>query len=183
VFEDNLDVPYSVAWIDCIGHPPRLGRSLVMLGRHATLAELPQKTSRAPSTRPGGCRWERAVRPAGLCPEGANLRVFNAIYYDMGRRKAGVSLIDWDRYFYPLDSIANWNRIYGRDGFYQFQCALPLDGARAALTDAPRHLRGRDRQFPVGAQTLRRRGRGDFPSRSRATRWRSISLPMTAAAR
>jgi decaprenylphospho-beta-D-ribofuranose 2-oxidase len=51
----------------------------------------------------------------------------------MGRRKAGVSLIDWDRYFYPLDSIAHWNRIYGRDGFYQFQCALPLDGARAAL--------------------------------------------------
>jgi FAD/FMN-containing dehydrogenase len=61
------------------------------------------------------------------------LRIFNATYYRMGRRKAGAGLVDWDRYFYPLDSIADWNRIYGRGGFYQFQCALPLDTARAAL--------------------------------------------------
>jgi decaprenylphospho-beta-D-ribofuranose 2-oxidase len=134
VFEDNLDVPYSVAWIDCIGHPPRLGRSLVMLGRHATLAEVPQKTRRAPFRTPGRLPLGVPFDLPGFALTAANLRVFNALYYTMGRRKEGVSLIDWDRYFYPLDSITNWNRIYGRAGFYQFQCALPLDGARAALT-------------------------------------------------
>jgi decaprenylphospho-beta-D-ribofuranose 2-oxidase len=182
VFEDNLDVPYSVAWIDCIGHPPRLGRSLVMLGRHATLAELPQKTRRAPFRTPGRLPLGVPFDLPGFALTAANLRVFNALYYTMGRRKEGVSLIDWDRYFYPLDSITNWNRIYGRAGFYQFQCALPLDGARAALT------RMLDDISEAGTgsflSVLKRFGTGSgrFPSRSRATRWRSISLPMTAAA-
>jgi decaprenylphospho-beta-D-ribofuranose 2-oxidase len=133
VFEDNLDIPYSVAWIDCIGYPPRLGRSLAMLGRHATLAELPRKRRAAPFDTPGRLPLNVPFDLPRFALRASNLRIFNAIYYDIGRRKAGISLIDWDRYFYPLDSIAHWNRIYGRDGFYQFQCALPLDAARAAL--------------------------------------------------
>jgi decaprenylphospho-beta-D-ribofuranose 2-oxidase len=133
VFEANLQAPYSVAWIDCIGHPPRLGRSLVMLGHHASLEELPQRRRRTPFATPGRLPLGVPFDLPGFVLNAASLRVFNAVYYAMGKRKAGVSLIDWDRYFYPLDSIANWNRIYGRAGFYQFQCALPLDGVREAL--------------------------------------------------
>jgi decaprenylphospho-beta-D-ribofuranose 2-oxidase len=133
VFEANLQAPYSVAWIDCIGHPPRLGRSLVMLGHHASLEELPPRRRRTPFATPGRLPLGVPFDLPGFVLNAASLRVFNAVYYAMGKRKAGVSLIDWDRYFYPLDSIANWNRIYGRAGFYQFQCALPLDGVREAL--------------------------------------------------
>lgn len=132
-FEANLDVPYSVAWIDCIGHPPRLGRSLVMLGRHATLADLPVRRRRTPFRTPRRLPLVVPFDLPALALNPVTLRLFNAVYFDIERRKEGVSLIDWDRYFYPLDSIAHWNRIYGRRGFYQFQCALPLDAARGAL--------------------------------------------------
>ena len=43
-------------------------------------------------------------------------------------------MVDWDSYFYPLDAILGWNRIYGRKGFAQFQCVLPLDRSEAGLT-------------------------------------------------
>jgi FAD/FMN-containing dehydrogenase len=133
VFEANLHVPYSVAWIDCLSFPPALGRSIVMLGRHAEAAELPRKHRHAPFEVPG--RLPLAV-PFDLPRFALNpvtLRIFNALYYRAGVRKAGESFIDWDRYFYPLDAIGDWNRIYGRQGFYQFQCVLPLEASKAGL--------------------------------------------------
>jgi decaprenylphospho-beta-D-ribofuranose 2-oxidase len=45
----------------------------------------------------------------------------------------GPRLVDWDRYFYPLDALLGWNKIYGRKGFVQFQCVLPPDQSRAGL--------------------------------------------------
>jgi decaprenylphospho-beta-D-ribofuranose 2-oxidase len=130
VFEENLEVPYSVAWIDCIGHPPRLGRSLVMLGRHATggvAAQTPPRTLRHARSPAAG----RAVRPPRLRPEcrptcGCSTRSTMTMGAAEGRRLP-------DRLgplFLPARFHPNWNRIYGRAGFYQFQCALPLDGVR-----------------------------------------------------
>ncbi|BBU57666.1 hypothetical protein KU6B_39310 [Mameliella alba] len=63
------------------------------------------------------------------------VRAFNELYYRMGAWKAGTSLVDWDSYFYPLDSVLKWNRIYGRRGFAQFQCVIPLASAREGLTE------------------------------------------------
>jgi decaprenylphospho-beta-D-ribofuranose 2-oxidase len=101
-----------------------------MLGRHATRAELPRKRRGAPFDVPGRLPLGVPFDLPRFVLRAANLRVFNALYYALGRRNAGISLIDWDRYFYPLDAISDWNRIYGRAGFYQFQCALPLEGVR-----------------------------------------------------
>ncbi|MEE4248014.1 MAG: hypothetical protein V2I33_21690, partial [Kangiellaceae bacterium] len=61
------------------------------------------------------------------------VRAFNSLYYSMGAAKRGLSYQAWDPYFYPLDSILKWNRIYGRRGFVQFQCVLPDDSAREGL--------------------------------------------------
>ena len=62
-----------------------------------------------------------------------SVRAFNALYYRAGRRKSGTQRVDWDSYFYPLDAILEWNRIYGRNGFAQFQCVLPLAASQAGL--------------------------------------------------
>jgi decaprenylphospho-beta-D-ribofuranose 2-oxidase len=182
-FEENMDVPYSVAWIDCIGHPPRLGRSIVMLGRHATRAELPRKRRGAPFDVPGRLPLGVPFDLPRFVLRAANLRVFNALYFALGRRNAGISLIDWDRYFYPLDAISDWNRIYGRAGFYQFQCALPLEGVRPALREMLRSISEADtgsflsvlKRFGKGAGALSFPFEGytlalDFPAddRSRA---------------
>lgn len=132
-FERNLDVPYSVAWIDCSSHPPALGRSLVMLGRHAPASTLPPDKRRNPFSTPRPPRLRVPVDFPGFALNPTTVRLFNALYYRMGERKAGEALVDWDRYFYPLDSILDWNRIYGRRGFYQFQCVLPLDSSREGM--------------------------------------------------
>jgi hypothetical protein len=59
----------------------------------------------------------------------------NEAYWRLGLRGADgrARLVGWDSYFYPLDAVLGWNRIYGRKGFLQYQCALPMDGAREGL--------------------------------------------------
>ncbi|SDX00100.1 FAD/FMN-containing dehydrogenase [Ruegeria halocynthiae] len=135
MFEDSLDATYSVAWIDCLSSGDALGRSLVMLGEHATLSELPNKC-RA-NLFPSVSKPKLAV-PFSLprfCLNTYSVRAFNALYYWNGKRGDATSYVNWNSYFYPLDSIMNWNRIYGRKGFAQFQCVLPLGNARTSLND------------------------------------------------
>lgn len=135
-FETNSDATYSAAWIDCHGRGRSLGRSLLMLGEHAELDELPPDLR----ARPFDVGRQRPLSVPLDLPawtlNGISIRLFNALYYNLGRRKAGQEhLVRWDRYFYPLDAIPQWNRIYGRRGFVQFQCVLPLDRARDGLSE------------------------------------------------
>jgi decaprenylphospho-beta-D-ribofuranose 2-oxidase len=132
-FERNLDATYSVAWIDCLSSGAKLGRSLVYLGEHATRAELGRRELRDPiGTLKGPALAVPFDAPSGLL-NGVAVRAFNALYYRNGRRGQATKLVDWDSYFYPLDRVLGWNRIYGRRGFAQFQCALPLDRSRDGL--------------------------------------------------
>jgi hypothetical protein len=71
--------------------------------------------------------------PRGIL-NAVSVRAFNELYYRRGARKNGTTFVDWDTYFYPLDAILGWNRIYGRKGFIQFQCVLPLSASREGLT-------------------------------------------------
>ncbi|PQO23428.1 FAD-linked oxidase [Rhodobacteraceae bacterium WD3A24] len=132
-FEDNLAATYSVAWIDCLGRGAGLGRSLVMLGDHADPGELPADHRAAPFATPRKRRLSVPVDAPRFALNPLSVRAFNALYFRAGTRRAGTALVDWDSYFYPLDAIADWNRIYGRRGFAQFQCVLPLAGAREGL--------------------------------------------------
>ncbi|WP_298921999.1 FAD-binding oxidoreductase [uncultured Roseobacter sp.] len=132
-FEAAQDATYSVAWIDCLSKGAGRGRSLVMLGEHATLEDLPKPRRRKPFET--GTKRKLSVPfapPTGLM-NGWTVRAFNALYYWNGTRNAGEGLVDWDSYFYPLDAILNWNRIYGRRGFAQFQCVLPLESSRQGM--------------------------------------------------
>ena len=134
VFERSQDSTYSVAWIDCLSTGAARGRSLVMLGEHATLEELPKPRRKKPYQTKDKRKLSVPFSPPGWLMNGLTVRAFNALYYWNGSRKAGDSLVDWDSYFYPLDAILNWNRIYGRRGFMQFQCVLPLESSRAGLS-------------------------------------------------
>ncbi len=131
-FEQTLDAPYSVAWIDC-SDGPHHGHSLLLLGRHATAQDLP------PRWHPFAVKRKRKLPvPFGAPPflfRGLWLRALNGIYWRRGARRAGHALVDWDSYFYPLDALSNWNRLYGRNGFVQFQCALPEHSSAAGLAE------------------------------------------------
>jgi FAD/FMN-containing dehydrogenase len=133
-FETAQDATYSVAWIDCLGTGANLGRSLVMLGEHAARADLSPGQARAPFQIKPKRKLSVPMDFPTFTLNSLTVRAFNALYYWAGARKTGTRLVDWDNYFYPLDAILGWNRIYGRKGFAQFQCALPLDRSEAGLT-------------------------------------------------
>jgi decaprenylphospho-beta-D-ribofuranose 2-oxidase len=135
LFERSSDATYSVAWIDCLSTGDKLGRSMVMLGEHATHDDLSE------TQRENGLyvrlKRQKSVPftfPSGLL-NGVTARAFNALYYWNATRRQGTRLVDWDSFFYPLDAILGWNKIYGRKGFAQYQCVLPLDRSRNGLHD------------------------------------------------
>jgi FAD/FMN-containing dehydrogenase len=132
-FEAAREATYSVAWIDCLARGPRLGRSLVMLGEHARRDELSARERADPWAMSPRRRLAVPLDAPGFLLNGVTVRAFNRFYYWNGARGQGSRLTGWDSYFYPLDAILGWNRIYGRRGFLQFQCALPLEASRAGL--------------------------------------------------
>jgi decaprenylphospho-beta-D-ribofuranose 2-oxidase len=132
-FETAQDATYSVAWIDCLGTGDDLGRSLVMLGEHARRDDLSPDQVQAPFRIKPKRKLSVPVDFPAVALNSLTVRAFNALYYRAGARKTTERLVDWDSYFYPLDAILGWNRIYGRKGFAQFQCALPLDRSEAGL--------------------------------------------------
>ncbi len=133
VFEQTNDATYSVAWIDCLSKGHALGRSLVLLGEHAGVEELDTKRRGRPLSIDTKQKHSIPFNFPTVALNQWTIRAFNALYYWAGTRKAGINLVDWDSYFYPLDAILGWNRIYGRKGFAQFQCVLPLDQSRQGL--------------------------------------------------
>lgn len=132
--------PYTVAWIDCLATGAVRGRSLIYRGRHATHADLPRgwRETPRPVHAEGGVRVPFDV--PGVALNGLTVRGFNAAYYARGRVAAGAGrqLMHYDPFFFPLDGIRAWNRLYGRRGFVQYQCVLPeanSHGGLAALLD------------------------------------------------
>ncbi len=135
LFETSLESTYSVAWIDCLSSGNALGRAIVMLGEHATRSELPSAYHANPF--PISNRKKLSV-PFDLPRFALNtysVKAFNALYYRNAQRGSSRTYVDWSRYFYPLDSILNWNRMYGRKGFAQFQCVLPLAQSKQGLDE------------------------------------------------
>jgi FAD/FMN-containing dehydrogenase len=147
-----------VAWIDCAARGRDLGRSLIYLGEHAGTGDLADGTNAFPV----GKNPVLAV-PLDLPSITLNrysIRAFNELYYRMGARRAGGRhIVSLYPYFFPLDSIADWNRIYGRRGFLQHQCVVPEAGARAALGEIlGRVARRGDASFLA---VLKKLGHGD----------------------
>ncbi len=133
IMESTLEATYSVAWIDCLTTGKDLGRALVMLGEHAEADSLPSAYRKRPLQTPPKRRLHIPLDFPGWALRRSNMRAFNALYHWNGKRNADRHIVDWDRYFYPLDAIQGWNRIYGRRGLAQFQCVLPLCQAEQGL--------------------------------------------------
>ncbi len=115
--------PYTVAWIDCLAQGTARGRGVYMAARHAAV----QEDAPAWSERHRGVPF---VPPVSLV-NALSLRAFNTVYWHKARERRTV--MHHVPYFYPLDAIADWNRIYGRLGFYQYQCVVPPHTMRDAI--------------------------------------------------
>lgn len=124
LFEQHAAATYSVAWIDCLARGRSLGRSLVFVGEHATAGPLQWQTKpqlNVPFDAPSGTLNRLTVK------------AFNTAYYNAVISDRRTRTVDMASYFYPLDAIGNWNRLYGRLGFVQYQFVLPLAAGRGGL--------------------------------------------------
>lgn len=178
LFEQSRDWTYSVAWIDCLAQGRALGRSVLYRGEHASRAEVPAGHPAAWLEMPRRRLLRVPMNLPGFVLNRWTVRAFNEVQYRSSR--PGLDLIALDRFFFPLDAILEWNRIYGRGGFVQYQCVLPKDagagGMRALLERIGRSgdgsflavlkLFGRQEgllSFPMEGYTLAL----DFPATSR----------------
>ena len=133
VFEASRDWPYSVAWVDCLARGAKLGRGLVMRGRFMARRDLPAQLARNPlRPAPAGGLAAPFDAPGALLNRGS-VGLFNALYYRRGRARGGPRPVHFDPFFFPLDRIDAWNRLYGRKGFVQYQCVLPKDRSAAGM--------------------------------------------------
>ena len=133
IFEKTLNSTYSVAWIDCLSKRDKIGRSLVMLGEHANVSDLNYNMKSNPLLIKNKKKIRIPFNFPSFILNSFNLKIFNSIYYLFNKKKEDYKLIDYDAYFYPLDGLLDWNKIYGRSGFAQFQCVIPLENASAGL--------------------------------------------------
>ena len=125
--DEHRSVTYSVAWIDLVATAPRLGRSLLILGEHATDGDLT-----------AGPRDLVAPLPVDLPQVMLNrqtVKVFNAAYYRQIRGNEAHRIVPIEPYFYPLDKVGEWNRAYGKRGFVQHQSVIPFAGGPEVLRE------------------------------------------------
>ncbi len=120
--EADTTARYSVAWIDTTGLTGQLGRGILTTAEHDDRVD---HTHRSTRTR---TRTMPARIPSGLLRP-LTVGAFNAAYYQlMGRPGVDVS-VPLRAYFHPLDGIAQWNRVYGKRGFVQYQFVVPDESA------------------------------------------------------
>jgi FAD/FMN-containing dehydrogenase len=123
--ESDEKFEYTVAWIDCLAKGSKLGRGILHRGNHAA----------EPGPLPPPAMAGRISVPVEFPVSPLNrltLSAFNAVYHGKNRLSAGRHLLEPSPFFFPLDRVSHWNRIYGRDGFFQFQSGVPPDAAPAA---------------------------------------------------
>ncbi len=117
---------YTVAWIDCVATGKNFARGIFMAGDHSEIAE-----PLVPSSEP----W--LTLPIDL-PEFAlnrlSIAAFNTLYYSKQQAKQKRALVDYEPFFYPLDQVLHWNRMYGKSGLLQFQCVIPWEGDQQGIT-------------------------------------------------
>ncbi len=142
--QHDQDYKYSVAWIDCLAGGKALGRSIVMFGNHAAETDLADKGDHLRIHHDP--KLSVPFQFPSFALNSWSARTFNQLYYHKSLSMEKKFLSHYDAFFYPLDAIHSWNRIYGKKGFLQWQCALPekngRDGIKEILTKIQQAKRG-----------------------------------------
>ena len=174
--ESGAGWEYTAAWVDCAGKGSDPGRGIFSRARHA-----PGVGAEPPARGP---KLGFPIKPPLPLINNLTVLEFNALYWRKpigGKPRVG----SYETVFYPLDAIANWNRVYGPAGFYQFQNVVPLADAEASMRAMLRVITQSGQgsmlsvlkvfgdqvspgmmSFPMAGVTLAL----DFPNRGQATR-------------
>jgi len=132
VFHDSdASCEHSVAWIDCMARGDRLGRSVVMQGNHAKIADLDPEQALDPLRLPRKRTKSVPFTPPFSLLSPLTVRAFNGVFYAAHGNEE--KRVDLDTFFYPLDAVLHWNRVYGPRGFVQYQAFFPSESSAVGL--------------------------------------------------
>lgn len=134
LFDQYKHYTYSVAWIDCLKKGSGFGRSILILGEHATVNDLNAQQKKAPLQLPKKKQITFPINLPSWVLNSFTVKAFNFLYYNKNVKKEINNVVSYEPFFYPLDAILHWNRGYGKRGFIQYQFVLPLH-AREGLIE------------------------------------------------
>jgi decaprenylphospho-beta-D-ribofuranose 2-oxidase len=155
--EGDAHYRYTVAWIDCLARGRSLGRGVLTRGDHALPEDLPARARRDPLAYAPGTRLRApAVMPSGLLRR-ETVAAFNELWFRKAPRRRQGEPQRLQSFFHPLDSVQDWNRVYGPRGLVQYQLVVPFT-AEAALRSAVERLAGA--RAPAFLAVLKRFGPG-----------------------
>ena len=123
ITEQYKDVEYTVSWIDCASTGKNFARGIFMLGDHS-----PVPSELKPSPEP---KLVFPFEAPGMALNHTTVSMFNTVFFHKQMKSRVKALQDYEPFFYPLDKVLHWNRLYGRSGLLQFQYAIPWESARA----------------------------------------------------
>ncbi|WP_332033345.1 FAD-binding oxidoreductase [Kaistella sp.] len=133
LFDESESWTYNVAWIDCLQTGKNIGRSIMMRGEHAFKHELPKKLHQNP------LRLKQKFIPKvpfyfpDFMLNKWSVKLFNYLYYSKQQKKEVKNFVDYETFFYPLDVVNDWNKIYGKKGFIQYQMVIPKEKGKAGM--------------------------------------------------
>ncbi len=125
-FEEYSHMPYSVAWIDCLAKEEEIGKCLLMVGDFRDDKKLDYKL------KP---QKDIPFNFPSFALNNISVKAFNWLYYNKVKERISKQIVDIDTFFYPLDAIGHWNRIYGKSGFTQYQFILPKETSYQGLKE------------------------------------------------
>lgn len=150
----DANFEYTVAWIDCLASGKELGRGIFMRGNHERSAQYAHKPL------PGKLPLAVPFDLPSFTLNSFTIKAFNTAYYHAQLRDNVHKIVPYEPFFYPLDAIHNWNRMYGRRGFFQYQCVVPYDNGYEVMMDILRRIsRSGEGSFLVVLKKF-----GDIPS-------------------
>lgn len=117
--QSDRDFEYTVAWIDCLAKGDSLGRGIFMRGNHEKTETSHDLKAASPS------RITIPCEAPNFLLNNLSIRLFNQFYYCHQQETVVKKRIHFDPFFYPLDSVGHWNRLYGKRGLLQYQCVVP----------------------------------------------------------
>jgi FAD/FMN-containing dehydrogenase len=138
----DKDFVYTVSWVDILVGGEKLCRGIFMRGNHNTSPELATKPLKKPLPLAVPVDFPSFVLNR------LTVKAFNELYYRKQIPKQVHKVVSYDPFFYPLDSIHSWYRMYGKRGFLQYQFVVPFESGDEAM----REILGR----------IRRSGEGSF---------------------
>ena len=126
--QSDKEWEYTVSWIDCVAQGESMGRGIFMRGNHSPASVLSRKLHAEP-------KFKTPFNCPNMLLNPISIKIFNTLYYNRQRTKKALKRVHYDPFFYPLDAIKDWNRIYGNRGFFQYQLVVPFEGGQQAMEE------------------------------------------------